>query len=220
LRRRLCHKQGEYDMASMDELREGVRQSLPEIAEIADKELADKVVEAYAIALSETEYTRLEEMSCSGMIGLWHLPGLTQADHLRGVGKLARAMALEVRGLYGDDLDLDPDFALAAGLLHDLGKPFFYDSANIKRWNENKAYTGQPPFRHTFYGAHLALRAGLPEEIAHVIAGHDTGMEGQFFDHSVYLEIVSRADGLYWTVPIRLGMADKDPTETPAGPVA
>lgn len=207
-------------MASMDELRESVRRSLsPEIAEIAHKEFADKVVEAYAIALFETEYTRLEELSCSGMIGGWHIPGLTQADHLRGVGKLARGIALEMRGLYGEDPDLDPDFALAAGMLHDLGKPFFYDSANIKRWTENKAYTGQPPFRHTFYGAHLALRAGLPEEIAHVIAGHDMGMEGQYFDHSVYLKIVGHADALYWQLAHRLGMTEKDPTEVP-GPVA
>ena len=39
-------------MATMDELRESVRKSLPEVDEIADKELADKVVEAYALALS------------------------------------------------------------------------------------------------------------------------------------------------------------------------
>jgi putative nucleotidyltransferase with HDIG domain len=207
-------------MASMVELRKGVRKSLsPEIGEIADKKLAGKVVEAYALALSETEYTSLEQLSCSGMIGGWHIPGLTQADHLRGVGKIARAIAREMRGLYGDDLDLDPDLALAAGMLHDLGKPFFYDSGNIKRWNDNKAYTGQPPFRHTFYGAHLALQAGLPEEIAHVLAGHDIGMEGKFFDHSIYLKIVSHADALYWQIPSRLGMTEKDPTDVP-GPGA
>ena len=124
-----------------------------------------------------------------------------------------------MRGLYGKELDIDPDFALAAGMLHDLGKPFFYDGNNIKRWDENKAYTGQPPFRHTFYGAHLALKAGLPEEIAHIIAGHDIGMEGKYFDHSIYLKIVNHADALYWQIPSRFGMTEKDPTEVP-GPGA
>ncbi len=205
-------------MASMDELRKSVRKSLPEVNDIADKELGDKVVEAYALALSETGFTRLEEMGCSGMIGGWHIPGLTQADHLRGVGKLARAIAREMRDLYASAIDLDPDFALAAGMLHDLGKPFFYDMEHIKHWGENKAYTGQPPFRHTFYGAHLALQAGLPVEIAHVIAGHDVHMEGQFFGHSVYLEIVAAADALYWQVSGQLGMSEKDPTELPGPP--
>jgi putative nucleotidyltransferase with HDIG domain len=207
-------------MASMNELRQGVRKSLsPEINEIADKKLADKVVEAYAIALSETEFTSLDQMACSGMIGLWLIPGLTQADHLRGVGRLARAIARELRELLGEKITVDPDFALAAGMLHDLGKPYFYDSAHIKRWRENKAYTGQPPFRHTFYGAHLALLAGLPEEIAHVIAGHEMDTEGKYFDHSVYLRIVGHADALYWEIPLRLGMTEKDPIEVP-GPMA
>ena len=62
-------------MPSMDELRAGVRQSLPEIAEIADEELADKVVEADAIALSETEFTGLSRSSCSGVIGKQQIPG-------------------------------------------------------------------------------------------------------------------------------------------------
>ena len=202
-------------MASMDELRKSVRKSLPEVNEIADKQLADKVVDAYALALSETSFTRLEELGCSGMIGGWHIPGLTQADHLRGVGRLARAIAREAKELFGGDAKIDPDFALAAGMLHDLGKPFFYDPEHIKHWNENQAYTGRPPFRHTFYGAHLALRAGLPEEIAHVIAGHDVHMEGQFFDHSIYLEMVAAADALYWQIPGRLGRLEKDPTVIP-----
>ena len=202
-------------MASMDELRKSVRESLPEVNDIADKELGDKVVQAYALALSETSFTRLEEMGCSGMIGGWRIPGLTQADHLRGVGRLARAIAREMQDLYGDTLDLDPDFAFAAGMLHDLGKPFFYDPEHIKHWTENQAHTGLPPFRHTFYGAHLALRADLPIEIAHVIAGHDVFMEGQYFDHSIYLEIVAAADALYWQVPGRLGKLEKDDPVVP-----
>ena len=207
-------------MSNVSELKDGVRKSLsPEIALIGDRELAEKIAEAYAVALAETEYTSLDEMSCSGMIGGLHIPGLTQSDHLRGVGRLAYVMAKEVRELYGTTLDIDPDIALAAGLLHDLGKPFFYDSGNIKNWEDNKLYTGRPPFRHTLYGAHLALQVGLPIEIAHVIAGHDIRMDGKFVDPSIYLKIVAHADGLFWIVPKRFEMLEKDPTEV-SGPGA
>jgi len=206
-------------MASMGELREGVRRSLPEIAEISSEELRDKIVEAWALSLSESQFTRIDEMRCSGMVGLRHIPGLTQADHLRGVGRIARSMARELVDLCGDRIQIDPDMALAGGLLHDLGKPFFYDTNNIARWRENRAYTGRPPFRHTMYGAHLALVAGLPEEIAHLIAAHDTHTDGQYVQHSVYCKLVAHADQVYWQVLHQLAKSEEDPTEI-EGPVA
>ena len=42
-------------MATMEELREGVRKCLPEVDQVQNKDLRDKVVEAWAIALSESE---------------------------------------------------------------------------------------------------------------------------------------------------------------------
>jgi hypothetical protein len=46
-------------MASMDELRAGVRKSLPEVEQITNKALRDKVVEAWALALSESEFASI-----------------------------------------------------------------------------------------------------------------------------------------------------------------
>jgi putative nucleotidyltransferase with HDIG domain len=190
-----------------------VQKSLaPELDEISDADLRAKVVAAYSLALSETNYKSLDEMLCSGMVTMQHVPWLTQAHHLRGVARISRLLAVEVRSLYNKDVDIDPDVALAAGLLHDLGKPFFYDGTRIQRWQAEKAYTGQPPFRHTFYGAHLALQVGLPIEIAHVIAGHDIGMEGQFMERSIYLDIVAHADSLYWQGASKLLALEKDET--------
>ena len=200
-------------MATIDVLRDGVRRSLsPEIDRISDGELARQVIETYALALSETQFSSLEEMTCSGMIGGKHIPGLTQADHIRGVARLARNIVDDVRSLYGRELELDPDIVAAAGLLHDVGKPYFYDHGNIETWRENKRYTGRPPFRHTLYGAHLALQVGLPTEIVHVIAGHDIRMDGQFVEPSVYLRIVAMADDLYWIIPGRFDLFEPEPT--------
>jgi hypothetical protein len=196
-----------------DVLKDGVRRSLnPELDDISDADLRERLVSAYALALSETEYTSLDQMLCSGMVSMWHVPTLTQSDHIRGVGRISRVLAEVVRSLYGQDLDIDPDIALAAGLAHDLGKPYFYDGTRIQRWDAEKRYTGQPPFRHTFYGAHLALQAGLPIEIVHVIVGHDTGMEGQYLERSIYLDIVAHADNLYWQGASKFLASEKDET--------
>jgi hypothetical protein len=196
-------------------LKDGVRKSLnPELDEIGDHDLREKIVSAYALALSETAFTSLDEMLCSGMVSMWHVPSLTQSDHIRGVGRISRVLAGELRSLYGEEIDIDPDVALAAGLAHDIGKPFFYDGTRIRGWDTEKRYTGQPPFRHTFYGAHLALQAGLPIEIVHVIAGHDIGMEGQYLERSIYLDIVAHADNLYWQGASKFLASEKDETLT------
>jgi putative nucleotidyltransferase with HDIG domain len=205
-------------MATLDELRAGVRQSLPEIAQISNEELREKVTEIWALALSESEYSSIDDMRCSGMIGMDHFPGKTQADHQRGVGRIARAIAQEMRDMYGDEIDVDPELALVSGLVHDVGKPYFYSSENIRRWQERKSHTGQPPYRHTMYGAHLALQVGMPEEIVHCIASHDLHSDGQFVTPSVYAQILASADQIYWNILIRLGLLEENPTQVEGPP--
>jgi len=202
-------------MVTMEELRESVTESLkPEIDMFTDNELRQKVIDAWALSLSETEFKSLDELSCSTMIGDLYYPGATQAHHQRGVGRLARGMAETMIEMHGKDIRIDPDLALAGGICHDLGKPFFYDRKNRERWLKNKAYTGHPPYRHTMKGAFLALQAGLPEEVVHTIATHDYHMDGQYVQPSVYTDMVYRADWVYWRTLIGLGLTEKlEPVE-------
>ena len=53
-------------MADLESLRTSVRQSLPEIADIREPSLRDKVVEAWTVALAETEYERIEDLHGTG----------------------------------------------------------------------------------------------------------------------------------------------------------
>ena len=54
-------------MTTMPEtLREGVRASLPEVALIADADLRERVIDAWALALSHSEFARIEEIPPSG----------------------------------------------------------------------------------------------------------------------------------------------------------
>jgi len=194
-------------MASMDELKAGVRQSLPEIEQIKDAALREHVVEAWALALSETEYTSIDEIRASGGPDSPPLQHGTQSHHLRGVAMMALAMADSLEAMVGP-LGIDRDVLLAGGLCHDLGKPYEFSPRNRARWQTNPAAAGFPTFRHPVYGAHLALSAGLPETVAHICAAHSA--EGENIQRSLENTIVHLADHAFWTILRRAGALEEE----------
>jgi hypothetical protein len=111
-------------------LRASVRSSLPEIDDIDDENLREKVVEVHALALSETEFTRIEDIpEPEEGAGASPLRFGTQADHYRAVTRMAVALADALEGLYGE-LGIDRDILIASALCHDVGKAFPSNSAH------------------------------------------------------------------------------------------
>ena len=78
-------------------MRRGIREDLPEIADIRDPDLRDKAVEAWAYALSCSSFARIIDVPPEGNPGLSVLKRGTQADHLRGVAHLALRIAEEFK---------------------------------------------------------------------------------------------------------------------------
>ncbi|HJN38712.1 MAG TPA: HD domain-containing protein [Chloroflexota bacterium] len=184
-------------MPAYDVFREGVRASLPEIDEISDPELRDKVEGAWAMALAETEFASIDEIRPSGNPDTPAMKSGTQADHLRGVTRMAVALAESLEAVV-PDLGVDRDILLACGLCHDLGKPFEFSPANQERWRQNPAASGFPALRHPVYGAHIAITIGLPEAVCHAAAGHSG--EGELVVRSLENTIVHHADHAYWRI--------------------
>src|SRR6185503_15056023 len=120
-------------MTTMDALRDGVRASLPEIALIQDPDLRDKVVEAWAVALSETEFERIEDIPPTGVPGSPAMRRGTQADHCRGVATMALGLVDGLEQAVGP-IDVNRDILIASGLCHDVGKPFEFSPRNLDRW--------------------------------------------------------------------------------------
>jgi len=176
-------------------LRASVRRSLPEVEQIGDAELRRQVVDAWALALSKSEFERIEDIPASGNPDTPPLIGGTQADHIRGVARLAAAMADALEAQVGS-LGIDRDLLLAAALCHDVGKPFEFSQRNQARWQANPAATGHPSMRHTVYGVYIALSVGLPEAVAHVAGAHSA--EGQFVRRSLINTLVHHADYAFW----------------------
>ena len=192
-------------MVDREKIRKGVIESLPEAKEIKDKDLRERVYDAWTLALAESGFKSIEDLPGSGAPGYPCIKGSTQTDHLRGVARMAAAMAKELGNLF-PHFNVDVDEVIAGGLCHDLGKPFEYNPSNRKRWEADPAATGCPSIRHSVYGVHVALAAGLPEKIAHIAGAHS--MEGEYITRSTTCELVHGADYCFWPTMGKAGSLD------------
>jgi 23S rRNA maturation-related 3'-5' exoribonuclease YhaM len=187
----------EVDSHAFEEIRDGVRESLPEIGLIEDVTLREQVVEVHARALAETRFRRIEDIPASGVPDSPLMKRGTQADHYRGTTTMALGLARGMQEVL-PHVVIDYDVLIAAALTHDVGKAYEYE--HWDRWAGDRARTGSPSLRHPAYGAHLALMAGLPEPVVHCVAVHSYQAEGAFVRASLETTIVQYADAAFWTM--------------------
>ncbi|MBE9603236.1 HD domain-containing protein [Acetobacteraceae bacterium H6797] len=178
-------------------LRDSVLEDLPELAQIGHQQLRERCIEAWAYALAESAFERISDLPGEANPGMFRLKRGNQAAHLRGVTRIALAIADDFAGEF-PEADIDRDLVIAGGLLHDVGKCWEFDPANRARWTGDPSQTGSPSLRHPVYGAHICLTVGLPEEIAHIALGHS--YEGEHLIRSLECLIVQRADHLWWSI--------------------
>ncbi len=192
-------------MASMEELRQGVVESLPEVNEIKDEGLRGLVIEAWAFALSQSEFTSIDQIRGSGVPDSPALKDGTQAEHLRGVARMAHGLADGLEEVHGD-IGIDRDLLWACALCHDVGKPFEFSLKNQARWKADVGAVGFPSIRHSVYGVHVALTVGLPEAVAHTAGAHSA--EGELIKRSLENTLVNSADHAYWAAMERAGQLE------------
>lgn len=193
-----------------EKLRDCVRKELPEISEIRDPELRRLVVEAWATALADSSFEAISEIPPSGNPDTRPLKAGTQADHMRGVCRLAMRIADELKAMF-PDLPVQRDILVAGALCHDVGKPWEFDPVNQARWRASPHAAGWPSIRHPPRGVHVCLTVGLPEEVAH-IAGCHSG-EGNLVVRSLEATIVHHADYTFWHVLAAGGLMGEGKSE-------
>ena len=178
-----------------DQLRQQVRAELPEIDQIKDADLQARTVEAWAYAIAHSSFTSIRQIPPAGNPEVQEAKRGDQTDHLRGVTRMAMAIANEMQSAY-PELQIDMDIIVAGGLLHDVGKAWEFDPERRKRWSSEQKRFGRPSIRHPAMGAHICMTVGLPEQVAHIAMAHSG--EGELLVRSLECMIVHQADYTFW----------------------
>ena len=161
-----------------------VREALPELEWIGDNDLREGVVEAWTLGLERGGWRNVTDVPYA-----WNIHEVTNVEHVRGVARIARDAARTQRELHGADPDLD--VALAAALLHDVGKCYEY----VAHVDEDLLHDPDPRYAaeavpHSLSGYALAHEVGCPLGVQRAIPH----FVGEIPDRTLEAELVKSAN--------------------------
>lgn len=133
---------------------------VPEIARISDAELRAAVTTIWQQLWEQSEYTELEQVPVSLKVPY------PQLRHTQAVARMALAVADVAESVHG--ATIDRDVLLAGALLMDISKVVEYRPG--ADGNERTPLGDLLP--HGTATARLALEAGLPLEVVHIVLAH------------------------------------------------
>ncbi|MCH7954761.1 MAG: HD domain-containing protein, partial [Candidatus Marinimicrobia bacterium] len=154
-------------------MRDAIVATLPELGEIEDVGLRDKVIAVWDEALKKKEW-KIETLKRMPFTLLVAEVNISFIEHVRTVCKMCIAMEKVLNEMYGDRVNLNHDYLVAGALLADVGKIYEYDDVD---GNFVKSEHGKY-LRHPFSGVGLSFRHDLPDEVMHIIAVHSKEGEG------------------------------------------
>lgn len=156
-------------------MNELVLRLLPEIKEIKDASLQDKVIACWIEAIEFRGWTE-ELLRSIPFTLLAENVKITFIDHVRAVCAMCIACD-KVLGQYHQTRKtaVNRDYLIAGALLADVGKLLEYEIVNGQ---PVKSVYGQH-LRHPFSGVGLAFKHDLPSEVMHIIATHSKEGAGE-----------------------------------------
>jgi hypothetical protein len=166
---------------------DAVRQLWPELEWIADPQLREQTARTWqrALELSPLDAADLETIPFTLLVP--NCPA-TFMEHKRCVVHIAKRGAEAMHEFMGNSLTIDLDTVIAGAILADVGKLLEYEKVGgtVRQSERGKA------LRHPFTGVALAMEAGVPDAVCHVIAAH--AAEGDLVRRSTEAIIVHHAD--------------------------
>lgn len=148
---------------------------LPEIEQINDKSLQDKVIACWQEAVEFRGWSEklLREMPFTLLA---ENVQITFIDHVRAVCQMCIACDEVLDKVHADrKTKVNRDYLIAGALLADVGKLMEFEIVDDK---PVKSDYGKH-IRHPFSGVGLAFKHGVPSEVMHVIATHSKEGEGE-----------------------------------------
>ena len=169
--------------------RDEITALLPEINEIRDMELREKVISVWQEAM-ESGGWEPDEVAKFPFTLLAENVNVTFIEHVRTVCKMCLAVANVLSEAYGDRVSLDRDTLIAGALLADVGKLLEFERSDDEKGIKfGRMYKY---LRHPFTGVGLCWKHEVPEAVMHVVATHS--WEGDKFKRRPESIIFHHAD--------------------------
>lgn len=152
-----------------------VEKILPEVNEIKDEALRQKVIDIWKEASDYRGWTD-ELLMAIPFTLLAENVTISFIDHVRAVCRMCMAVDEVQEVLHKENrTPVNRDHLIAGALLADVGKLLEYEIIDGK---SVKSSFGRY-LRHPFSGVGLAFKHGIPEEVMHVIATHSKEGAGE-----------------------------------------
>jgi len=156
----------------MKEMIEGL---LPEVAEIGDNSLRQKVIACWLEAVNFRGWTE-ELLRTMPFTLLAENVKIAFIDHVRAVCRMCMACDEVLKEIHGANrTPVNRDYLIAGALLADVGKLCEFE---IIDGQPVKSDYGKH-IRHPFSGVGLAFKHDLPSEVMHIIATHSKEGAGE-----------------------------------------
>jgi hypothetical protein len=168
-------------------MNEDVRALWPELDWIEDEKLREATARTWELALERSPLTA-EDLQTIPFTLLVPDLKVSFMAHKRCVVHVARDAAETMNAFFGADLPVDLDTVVAGAILADVGKLLEYD---IQDGESCKSEMGRY-VRHPFSGVGLAMEAGVPARVCHIIAAH--AGEGDLVQRTTEAYVVHHAD--------------------------
>jgi len=165
---------------------------LPEINWVNDVKLRDAVINCHVDALREGGWEP-RDMDKIPFTLTFSNCATSYLRHTRAVTRMCRMIFDEYNSIYQGqgDFSLNHDRLVAGALLHDIGKFVEYTKDHEGKFCKSEV---AKYIRHPLYGMVIAMRNGIPIDIAHIIAYH--AHEGDSAKRSPEAVIVNKVDML------------------------
>lgn len=140
----------------------------PAFAEIQDADLKEKAFEATRLAMEAGGWNADNIHSCPVTLS-WENCDVSLVEHVNDVAAMCIAeFDLMEKYYLRHHMPFSRDLVVCGALLHDIGKMTEFV------WKDGQAVHGDNfnLMRHPLSGAILAAKAGLPDEVVHLIATH------------------------------------------------
>jgi hypothetical protein len=164
-----------------------VHELWPELDWIEDEALREATAKTWELALERSPLSAADLNTIPFTLLVPDLKVSFMA-HKRCVVHVAKESAIKMNDFFGDDLPVDLDVTIAGAILADVGKLLEYDIVDGKSCKSDMGKY----VRHPFSGVGLAMEAGVPAEVCHIIAAH--AGEGDMVKRTTEAYVVHHAD--------------------------